>query len=169
MVEWVHQTVALRERCDGAGVERGSLLLLPEPPRSQHNQDKRKTFAYPTLAGSSRGHDEAGHDLPSHAEVQACSPVLHATASHLGGGILPQDAGGGLTLSERQLTITRQLSTAQAIRYSRRQRPVAVIRSQSLSLTVLPIPFSGLLQRTGSRSLVDRRANRQHKREARDG
>lgn len=80
MVEWVHQTVALRERCDGAGVERGSLLLLPEPPRSQHNQDKRKTFAYPTLAGSSRGHDEAGHDLPSHAEVQACSPVLHATA-----------------------------------------------------------------------------------------
>ena len=89
--------------------------------------------------------------------------------SHLGGGILPQDAGGGLTLSERQLTITRQLSTAQAIRYSRRQRPVAVIRSQNLSLTVLPIPVSGLLQRTGSRSLVDRRANRQHKREARDG
>lgn len=67
-----------KKGCMGDGVERGNILLLPEPPKttSQQNQDKRTRFEYPALTGNSQAHDEAGYEPTVHDEAQEDSPVF---------------------------------------------------------------------------------------------
>jgi hypothetical protein len=44
-------------------------------------EEERETVEYLKFTDHSEGHDEAGHDLSAHTEIQIESPVLRATVS----------------------------------------------------------------------------------------
>jgi hypothetical protein len=73
-----------KRSCMGDRVERGNMLLLPEPPKSQQNQDNRTRFEYLALTGNSQAHDEAGHEPTVHDEAQGDSPIFTPLCFTLG-------------------------------------------------------------------------------------
>ena len=54
---------------------------LPRPRRRQQGKEKRETVESLKFTDHSEGHDEAGHNLSAHTEIQIESPVLRATVS----------------------------------------------------------------------------------------
>lgn len=78
----------------------------------------RKNPACPALAGISGAHDKGGHDLPLMVKFRYVGQSFMPLCTHLGRGGLAQGCRRKSSLFGRQLTITRQPSTAQTIRHS---------------------------------------------------
>ena len=99
---------------------------LPWPRRRQQGEEECETLEYLMFADHWEVHDEAGHDLSAHTEIQIDSPVLRGTVSSHPAQRLSPGYGWRLTLSGRHLTITQQPSMTQPIRHSRRHRLIAI-------------------------------------------